>query len=245
MFSTADCLIAIEFKACSAEGFSLDKLKSFRGNFNQRRLVLMIDIAILNYGIGNLKSLERSIKRTGATPVVTDDPTVVMNAPRLLLPGVGHFQACMESFENSGLRSTVEAHVKANKPLLGICVGMQMLFEHSEEGDMKGLGWIKGRVKRFPSTFNNEKLRVPHVGMSTLSSQKGLLFDDVAADSRFYFTHSYRIVGVKDTEAAAYCEYGGVFTAAVQKGHIYGTQFHPEKSHSSGIALLKSFIERG
>ena len=205
----------------------------------------MTDIAILNYGIGNLRSLERAMLRADAQPVVTDDPTVIAKATRILLPGVGHFQACIESFEGSGLKPVVEAHIKADKPLLGVCVGMQMMFDKSDEGNMAGLGWIKGNVSRFPSTYKGEKLNVPHVGMSTVTAKPGVLFDGLRNDSRFYFTHSYRVQSTIDKNVVCVCEYGGTFIAAVQKGRIYGTQFHPEKSHKSGIALLKNFIQRG
>jgi glutamine amidotransferase len=205
----------------------------------------MSKVAIINYGIGNLGSLERSFKRAGATPMITNDPVEIADADRILLPGVGNFGACMDSFIASGLRPCVEAHIEAGKPLLGICVGMQMMFEHSEEGDVPGLGWIAGQVCGFPSEYQGERLHVPHVGMTTVQTGKSVLFDGLGDDPRFYFTHSYRVLGTREKDTIATCNYGGAFTAAVQNGKIYGTQFHPEKSHAGGIAVLKNFAERG
>ncbi len=202
-------------------------------------------MAIINYGIGNLPSLERSFLRAGATPVITDKPEVIAASERILLPGVGNFGACMNSFEASGLRPCVEAHIAAKKPLLGICVGMQMMFERSEEGDVAGLRWIKGRVQGFPTEYNAQRLHVPHVGMTSIKTANTILFEGMPENPRFYFTHSYRVLGTRSEDTIATCDYGGQFTAAVQYGKIYGTQFHPEKSHAGGIALLKNFAERG
>lgn len=205
----------------------------------------MSNIAIVNYGIGNLRSLERSFVRAGASPIVTNDPEVIARADRVLLPGVGNFRACMDGFEASGLRTSIEAHIAADKPLLGICVGMQMMFTHSEEGDVAGLGWIMGEVKEFPDTYHGQRLHVPHVGMSTVNTRKSVLFEGLGPEPRFYFTHSYRVGGTTEEDTIATCNYGGVFTAAIQHRNIYGTQFHPEKSHAGGVALLKNFAERG
>ena len=204
----------------------------------------MTEIAIINYGIGNLRSLERTFDRVDIDAVLTDDPVVIAAAPRLLLPGVGHFKACVDSFNASGLRPAVEDHVANKKPILGICVGMQMLFESSGEGEVSGLGWIEGVVSRFSAEHSGKKLKVPHVGMNVVRSNGNPLFYNLPEDPRFYFTHSYR---VKDTPAeniAGVCEYGGKFIAAVQKDNIYGTQFHPEKSHKNGAQLLKNFMMR-
>ncbi len=202
----------------------------------------MSDIVIIDYGIGNLRSLERSFKRAGCISTVSSDPDVISNASRLLLPGVGHFEACMSSFNASGLRDVVEQSVNSSVPILGVCVGMQMMFEKSEEGNAPGLSWFKGEITKFPVSYNDQKLNVPHVGMSVVETRNSILFEGIDENPRFYFTHSYRNVDALPSTVIGTTSYGGTFTAAINKGHIFGTQFHPEKSHSGGISLLKNFV---
>jgi len=206
----------------------------------------MKTVTVLNYGIGNLRSIERSFSRIGVKSIVTSVASDVNDAERILLPGVGNFNACMNAFNDSGLRPSLEKAISDGKPVLGICVGMQMLFKTSEEGGgTAGLGLLKGRVERFPESFDEKPLRVPHVGFSEIELSKSVLFDGLASNPRFYFTHSYRVVGAAKKDSVGVCNYGGTFTAVVQKGCLYGTQFHPEKSHRSGLALLSNFANKG
>ncbi|GLQ21966.1 imidazole glycerol phosphate synthase subunit HisH [Algimonas porphyrae] len=206
----------------------------------------MTSFAVINYGIGNLRSLQRSLDRVGVDAQMVTDPSGIEAAERLLLPGVGHFRACMSAFNASGMRGALEKAVKDGKPLLGICVGMQMLFDGSEEGDFTdGLGFIKGRVSRFSSEFEGAPLRVPHVGFAEIETRDSVLFEGMEPNPRFYFTHSFRAADADPKAIIGVGNYGGSFAAAVQKKRVYGTQFHPEKSHRNGLALLKNYATKG
>lgn len=200
-------------------------------------------IAIVNYGSGNIQAIANIYGRLGLQFVVADKPEQLAGADRYLLPGVGAFDQCMRELNASGMRPALEKLVRDDrKPVLGICVGMQLLAPSSEEGNEKGLGWIDGAVKRFdPSTFH-QATRLPHMGWNTTEPvQKHPLFDGVDLATGYYFLHSYYFECARDEDILAVTEYGGRFAAAVHRENVFGVQFHPEKSHQAGIQLLKNF----
>jgi glutamine amidotransferase len=198
------------------------------------------EVSIVNYGIGNLGSICNMFRKLRIAADVVTSPESVSQAKRLIVPGIGAFDACMSALERSGLRGAVLEFAAALRPMLGICVGMQMLTLASEEGDMPGLGLIRAHTRRFP---NSEGLRIPHMGWNTVKWQK---FDhplarDLSADCRFYFVHSFRVICESSGNSLASCTYGSDFSAAIVDGAICGVQFHPEKSHRFGLKLLSNF----
>jgi imidazole glycerol-phosphate synthase subunit HisH len=195
-------------------------------------------IAVLDYGIGNLRSAEKALQHVGVDAALTTDPDVARRADGVVLPGVGAFGRCMEQLRESGLEPVVHEAVDAGKPFLGICVGMQMLFEASEEAPgCKGLGIFAGEVRRLVTTE-----RLPHMGWNTLQIRHGsILFDGLADGSWLYFVHSYAPVPDDEAVIAATTEYGGTVVAAVERDHVWATQFHPEKSAANGLRLLRNF----
>lgn len=192
-------------------------------------------IAVVDYRAGNLTSVKKALDHLGADVVVTRDPDVVAKADKIILPGVGHFSATT-ILEQTGLRAAILQRVKQGIPFLGVCVGMQWMFDSSEEAPtIPGLGLIAGRCERFP-----ENVKSPHVGWNSLACNHGSrLFRGVPAGSFVYFTHSYRAPVVTATVARS--EYGGEFSAAVEQDHLFGVQFHPEKSGAIGLKLLENF----
>ena len=198
---------------------------------------------IVDYGMGNLRSIQSKLERSGVNSVVSGDTAAIGVATRLILPGVGHFREAMANLRRLGLIEILNEKVlKAGVPIFGICLGFQLFANHSEEGDCEGLGWIDAEVKRFDFTGSEAKLPVPHVGWSGLNLRRDSpIFNDVPIDHRFYFTHSYHMVCADDTDIIATADYGGEFTAAIQRNNIMGTQFHPEKSHKGGFALLHNW----
>ena len=200
-------------------------------------------IAIINYGSGNIQAIANIYKRAGVAHAIAETPDQLKGADRYLLPGVGAFDRCMQELNTSGMREALDRSVLTDrKPILGICVGMQILARSSEEGREKGLGWINGDVKRFdPSTFH-QATRLPHMGWNTTSPvQQSPLFDGVDLTTGYYFLHSYIFACDKRENVLAETEYGGRFAAAVHRDNVFGVQFHPEKSHQAGIQLLKNF----
>jgi len=195
-------------------------------------------IAVLDYGIGNLRSAEKALQHVGVDAALTTDPEVARRAHGVVLPGVGAFGRCMEQLRDSGLEAVVHEAVEAGKPFLGICVGMQMLFEASEEAPgAKGLGIFAGEVRRLVTTE-----RLPHMGWNTLTIRHGsILFDGLSDGSWLYFVHSYAPVPDDDAVVAATTDYGGTVVAAVERDHVWATQFHPEKSAANGLRLLRNF----
>ena len=201
-------------------------------------------IAIIDYGVGNLFSLESSFGFIGEEAVVTSDPEVIAKADRLILPGVGAFEDAARKLRESGLDMVVIREAKAGKPLLGICLGMQMLFEKSYEyGEHEGLGLIKGSVKAIRDVVSDD-LKVPHIGWNSLQfgKEKSPLFKYLKEGDYVYFVHSYYGADCEDSVIAT-TEYGATLTAAVASGNVYGTQFHPEKSGDVGLAILRAFCE--
>ena len=198
----------------------------------------MVKVAIIDYGVGNLRSVEKAFAAVGVDAVVTSDKYALQTAGRLVLPGVGAFGACMSEFKRHGFMQLIIDRVEQGTPLLGVCVGMQMLFEESSEfGQTKGLGLLKGRVKRF-----DDSLVVPHVGWNQVSEVSSHpLVNDVPGESFFYFVHSYYCEPADKDAIVGQTEYGDTFASVVAKKNIYGVQFHPEKSQTAGLQLLKNF----
>ncbi len=206
-------------------------------------------IAVIDYGMGNLRSVAKAIEHVaaGAPVVVTADPAQVAAAERVVFPGQGAMPDCMRELETRGLRPAVLAAARS-KPFLGICIGEQMLFAHSEEGDAAGLGIFPGTVRRFPAAqmrdAAGQRLKVPHMGWNTVAQKKPHpLWADIADHSRFYFVHSYCVQAPDSAICAGITEYGIGFTSAVAEDNIFAVQFHPEKSARDGLKLLKNFVE--
>ena len=200
-------------------------------------------IAIIDYGVGNIFSLKSSFKKIGADAVLTSDIEVIKAADKIVLPGVGAFGDAAEKLKGSGLFEVIKDVCKNGKPLLGICLGMQLLFEKGYEyGEHEGLGLIKGNV-RFIGDYITPGLKIPHIGWNSLSFPKeNKIFKYLNEGDFVYFVHSYH--GTEcDSSVIATTEYGGTLTAAVADGNVYGMQFHPEKSGDTGLKILKAFCE--
>jgi imidazole glycerol-phosphate synthase subunit HisH len=195
-------------------------------------------IAVIDYGRGNLGSVENALERLGMRAVVTQDPRVVEDARALVLPGDGAFHDAMSNLQSLGLLEPLKAALHEGRPFLGICLGYQLLFTESEEfGQGKGLDVIPGTVRRFPGG-----LKVPHMGWNTVEHQGDLrIFDGIPSGAHFYFVHSYYPSAADPSLPAATCTYGVTFPAAVGRGTLFATQFHPEKSQRWGLKLLENF----
>lgn len=198
-------------------------------------------IAIIDYGMGNLRSVQKALESLSHEALITDDPARLREATHVILPGVGAFGDAMERLRATGLDRAVRELADAGKPLLGICLGMQLLFESSTEGGYhEGLGLIPSAIVRFPADMG---LKVPHMGWNSLTPRAGCpLYAGVEKKPYVYFVHSYYAAEISDAWTAATCEYGVTFTAAVQRGNVFGTQYHPEKSSAAGLAMLKNFV---
>lgn len=203
-------------------------------------------IGIIDYGVGNIQAFMTLFKRMGLDAQRADTVVALKDATRLVLPGVGHFDHAMERLNESGLRPTLEELVfDANVPVVGVCVGMQMLADGSDEGVLPGLGWIPGRVRAFASHPKTAQFPMPHMGWNDLKHIKGAkLFSRGFEDApQFYFLHSFFFDAEDKSDVAATAHYGIDFDAVVSRGHIHGVQCHPEKSHHWGVQLLKNFAE--
>jgi glutamine amidotransferase len=202
----------------------------------------IIMIAIINYGLGNLTSILNMLKRLGIEATITSDPDVIRSASKLLLPGVGHFKKGMENLHQSGLKTVLDELVlKEKKPILGICLGAQLMTKHSEEGDIEGLGWVDASTVRFDQT-KDKTMKVPHMGWSEITtSGANTLWADLPENPRFYFVHTYHFLFTEKSEISATCNHSYDFVCAFRKDNIYGTQFHPEKSHKFGMKVLENF----
>ncbi len=198
-------------------------------------------IVIVDYGVGNLSSVANMLRKAGGEAHVSRDSAEVLRADKLLLPGVGHFDYGMKMLNDSGLRDAVDQFaLQLKRPVLGICLGAQMLGKGSEEGDAPGLGWIDMECRRLPA---QPGIRVPHMGWAEITKTRpSPLLDGAAPDARFYFVHSYRMQCADVQDVIASATHGVEFTCAVQRGRIFGTQFHPEKSLRHGLALMQAFV---
>ncbi len=204
-------------------------------------------IAIVNYGVGNLGSIANMLKKVGVPSNIASDEASIASADKLILPGVGAFDNGMENLRVRGLVEILNRQVlEERKPILGLCLGMQLFTLSSEEGTQSGLGWLDATTVRF--TFNGPSpasLKVPHMGWNYVQPERAdPLLADLPLEPRFYFVHSYHLVCSDSHDVLATAKYGYHFPAMVAKGNIYGAQFHPEKSHKYGMALLKNFAER-
>jgi len=201
-------------------------------------------IAIVHYGLGNVQAFANIYKRLNIPAGIAETPEAILAADRIILPGVGAFDWAMKRLDASGLRPALEEAVRRGKPVLGICVGMQILARRSDEGSLRGLGWIDGEVKRFDETTFSQKTRLPHMGWNDVAPCNGSgLFRELETGARFYFLHSYYFMARNPDHVLATTDYNGRYASAVQAGNVLGVQFHPEKSHAWGIQLLKNFAE--
>jgi glutamine amidotransferase len=197
-------------------------------------------IAVVDYGMGNLRSVSKAIEHVApqAQVIVTADPERILASDRVVVPGQGAMRDCMRQLGESGAREAV-IEAARRKPFLGVCIGLQMLFEHGEEGDTPGLGLLPGRVPRFALSG----LKIPHMGWNEVAqTHPHPMWENIADDSRFYFVHSYYPVPGNPALTAATTVYGRPFTCAVARDNIFAVQFHPEKSQSAGLQLLSNFV---
>ena len=200
---------------------------------------------ILDYGVGNLASIQNMLKKAGVSAIISGKEDDVRNATKILLPGMGHFDNCMQKLNASGLRPIVEKKAFEEKvPVLGICVGLQMFMEESEEGAEKGLGWLKGQTIRFKPERMKSNEKIPNMGWLEINACKTSVMLENLEHARFYFAHSYHVDPVDETVALIKADYGYSFTAAIEKDNLVGVQFHPEKSHRFGMQILKNFATR-
>jgi glutamine amidotransferase len=202
-------------------------------------------ITIIDYGMGNLRSVQKGFERLGFNARVTADPGDVERAGKLVLPGVGAFRDCMDNLRSGGFVEPIKRHIEDGRPFLGICLGLQLLFTESEEfGRHQGLGIIPGRVVRFPSEMRQggEELKVPHMGWNQITvCREAPIFKGVADGSSVYFVHSYYVVPEDEGVVATVTDYGISFCSSIWRDNVMATQFHPEKSQKVGLAMLKNF----
>jgi imidazole glycerol-phosphate synthase subunit HisH len=204
-------------------------------------------ITIIDYGMGNVMSIYNMLKKVGQKSLVSSKISDIEKAEKLILPGVGAFDLGMNQLIQTHLVDVLNERIMKNKiPVLGICLGLQLFADTSEEGNgQKGLGWIKAGVKKFAPFYNNKPIRIPHMGWNEVKVVKpSRLMEDMPADCRFYFVHSYYFEAQNESDIVLTTEYGQVFTSGIEHENIVGVQFHPEKSHKFGMKLLKNFAEK-
>jgi imidazole glycerol-phosphate synthase subunit HisH len=199
-------------------------------------------IAIIDYGIGNLASIQNMLKKIGVQSIITSNEEEILAADKLILPGVGAFDTCSSKLRGSGLDKCINHKVLVEKaPIIGICVGMQLLHEESEEGKLPGLGWIKGKIVKFRPELLPGNYKIPHMGWSEVHASKPSAILQGLEEARFYFVHSFHSELSSKQDELLSASYGYPFTAAVQHENITGVQFHPEKSHRFGMRLFENF----
>ena len=198
-----------------------------------------MSVSVVAYGLGNLGSVLNMLKRIGAEPRVASTPEEVAASDRLLLPGIGAFDTGMSLLRDAELIGPIREYAASGRPVLGICLGMQLLLDSSDEGDEPGLGLIPGSSARFDESSG---LRIPHVGWNTLTPTRAdPLVAGLPEESRFYFVHSYRVIPRDESDTLAVTEYGGPFASMIRSGNVMGAQYHPEKSHAFGMQILRNF----
>ena len=197
-------------------------------------------ISIIDYDAGNLKSVEKALNYLGEETVITRDRNIILNSDKIILPGVGSFGDAMNNLRNYGLVDVIHEAVDAGKPFLGICLGLQLLFERSDESpEAEGLGILKGEILRIPE---KEGLKIPHMGWNSIDIKKNAkLFNGIENNSYVYFVHSYYLKAADESIVAASTEYGVHIHASVEKDNVFACQFHPEKSSDTGLKILKNF----
>ena len=202
-------------------------------------------IVIIDYKMGNLGSILNMLKKIGVQAIVSSLPEDILQADKLILPGVGAFDNGMANLKESSLLSVLNEKVLAKKtPILGICLGMQLLTRRSAEGRLEGLGWVEADTVRFRFGKEESTLKIPHMGWNTVMFKTGsVLSSELEDEARFYFVHSFHVVCDREENVAGKTFYGYEFSSAIQNGNIIGVQFHPEKSHKYGLRLLKNFVE--
>lgn len=202
-------------------------------------------ITIIDYGVGNVQAIANIYKRLNVPVTMARDAAAVQGATKVVLPGVGAFDWAMKRLNDSGMRQPLDARVASGEcSVVGICVGMQMLAERSDEGRLPGLGWVPGEVKLFDESRFTVRTHLPHMGWNDVAPRPGeSLFKGMEGEARFYFLHSYYFAPRDAADVIASTDYGGTFTCGVRRGRVAGVQFHPEKSHQWGITLLKNFAE--
>jgi len=197
-------------------------------------------VGVVDYGSGNLRSVSKALEAAGARVELVDDPARFNVLDAVVVPGVGSFGDCAGNLRSTGMWDPLVEWLQAGRPYLGICLGYQLLFETSEESPgVQGLGVLPGKVVRFPTATS---LKVPHMGWNTLDDTRGALYNALAGTPSFYFVHSYYPVPADPTMVSATCTYGEPFAASVSQGSLHAVQFHPEKSQSTGLALLRNFL---
>lgn len=197
-------------------------------------------IAIVDYGLGNLASVRNMLKKAGAQSEITRNPDLIMKADRVILPGVGAFGIGMKNLHEFELVDVLKEKARTGSPMLGICLGAQLMTTHSEENDCYGLNFFDARTTKFPS---NDHLKVPHMGWSNVAiEQQHPLFSGIQSIPRYYFVHSYYMHATEKSDVLCSCDYGLTFAAGLAKDNLAGVQFHPEKSHVFGLQLMKNFI---
>jgi glutamine amidotransferase len=202
-------------------------------------------IVVVDYGVGNLGSIVNMFKKVGAKAMASSDPVVIGNAEKLILPGIGAFDVGMQKLNERGLIPLLNELVLEKKiPVLGLCLGLQLMTRRSDEGQLSGLGWLDAETLRFRFEETNSNLKVPHMGWNTIEIRRPHpLFTDLDPEARFYFVHSYYVQSHDPEVVLAETDYGGHFHSIFAKDNIMGAQFHPEKSHKHGMRLLKGFAE--
>ena len=198
-------------------------------------------VAVVDYDAGNVKSVEKALEKLGAEHVLTSDPEVIRNADSCILPGVGNFGDCMDKLRSRGLDSAIRDFAATGKCFLGICVGLQLLFDESEESPgVPGLGILSGKVKRFTSS---DELKVPQIGWNDITSVKGRLFEGIDDGTFFYFVHSYFLDAADKNIVTSKTSYGIDYDSSIESGNVFATQFHPEKSSDAGLKVLTNFLK--
>ncbi len=199
-------------------------------------------VTIIDYGMGNLRSVQKAFERVKVPIKISSDIKEIMSSRKLVLPGVGNFEQGIYNLKEKGLFKTLNETVSEKKiPILGICLGMQLMTDFSEEGDVEGFGWIKGKTRKF--SFESKELKIPHMGWNNITFRNNdRFYSGINQNDFFYFVHSYYVSCEDDFDTFSETNYGNNFVSSFRKAHIYGCQFHPEKSYQSGLTILKNFV---